>query len=195
MELIKSLEVLGIDSAISWQWIMDYDVRCRAYHNTSHIQQMLNFLLPSDATKEMIASIWLHDIVYFPGRPDNEERSAEQAKVDLEGLDIDIDLVVKTILGSKHHEPGSDFQNTFNDLDLSILGSATVDYRRYSKAIRLEYSYIQDNIYIPGRIKALKSFLERDRIFLTAPYQYLECVAIINLQQEIDELENSLRSL
>ena len=196
MELIKSLNVLGVSPTVWSHWWKEYNQPHRWYHTLNHIKHMFNLLLPADATKEMIAAIWLHDIVYFPGRSDNEERSAEQAKIDLEGLDINLDLVVETILGSKRHEPGSDFQNVFNDLDLAILGAGTREYDFYSQKIRLEYIDIPDKVYIPGRIKVLKSFLHREPIFQTIEFfRRFEYTAVLNIQREINSLEASLRTL
>lgn len=53
------------------------------------------------------------------------------------------------------------------DLDLSILGKSKVEYENYYKNVRKEYKIYPDFMYNKGRIKALKSILESDKIFKT----------------------------
>lgn len=54
----------------------------------------------------------------------------------------------------------------FLNLDISILASSTDDYGAYARAIRKEYQHVPVEEYRAGRIKVLRSFLGRERIFL-----------------------------
>jgi len=96
-------------------------------------------------------AIWFHDIVYDPRAKDNEERSADEAAVFLQGTEF-VDSVRILILATEHNEEsGSRDARLLCDIDLSILGSERELYQTYSKAIREEYAWVSDEEYRAGR--------------------------------------------
>ena len=78
----------------------------------------------------------------------------------------------------------------FLDLDLSILGTTVDKYDEYSSQVRREYECYSDQQYRQGRIKVLRSFLDRETLFFT-PYfrDKLDSKARRNIEREIEILE------
>jgi len=183
----QSLSLLGLAPAITKKWLARLNEPQRHYHTLAHIEAMLAHLPDADASREMIAAIWLHDIVYDPKASDNEEMSAFVAEQDLAGSGIAVPVVIGLILGTKHHEPGSEQQNLLNDLDLGIIGAPPPAYARYAHQIRMEYAHVPTPQYHAGRAAILSAFDQR-RIFQTERFAHLEERAHKNLRAEIARL-------
>ncbi|MBY8820710.1 HD domain-containing protein [Sphingomonas colocasiae] len=193
MLLEESLDRLGLSHPVTSAWIAQLSEPHRHYHTLDHVTHMLAHLPDAEASREMIAAIWLHDIIYDPHAANNEEASAEQALRDLSATDIDAPLVAALIMGTKRHEAGSGAQNLLNDLDLGIFGASRAAYARYSDQIRREYGFVPDDIYRPNRALVLERF-DKMRIFHTPGFTKHEADAHANLQWEIGMLrDGSLR--
>lgn len=173
-----------------------YSEKHRAYHNLSHI----NYLL-EEAKKIEFAdadsiyfTTWFHDVVYDPKKSDNEIQSARLAvKLLLEiGLaENQITKIEQIILATQtHSDKNLDHEGKiFLDLDLSILGAEKEIYQNYSRAIRQEYSHVEDFLYRHGRKKVLENFLRRETIYFTENLrERFENQARLNLANEIKEL-------
>lgn len=85
----------------------------------------------------------------------------------------------------------------FLDLDLAILAASRDTYTAYANNIRSEYSNYSIADYRNGRMAVLKSFLGRDKIFLTSSLEgarekmeNMESLARQNVSWEIGELES-----
>lgn len=185
----QSLQLLNLDPAVTTKWIAQLNERHRHYHTLTHIESMLDQLPEEYATMEMVAAIWLHDIIYDPKASDNEEQSAHQAMVDLQDTLIDGGFVARLIKGSKHHERGGPEQNVLNDLDLAILGQSQDAYETYARNIRLEYAHVPMADYAPNRALFMRHFLQQPAIYQTAPFTSLERTARENVLREIEALE------
>jgi predicted metal-dependent HD superfamily phosphohydrolase len=183
-----SLRALDLPEEITRRWFVQLAEPQRHYHTLVHVERMLEHVLPTDASREMIAAIWLHDIVYDPRASDNEERSAQQAAHDLADSGIDIPTVAGLILGTRLHEAGTDPQNILNDLDLGIFGAPADAYDRYARQIRAEYAFVEEAAYRAGRARILRRFDEQ-QIYRTVTYGGLEAQAHANLKREIEGLE------
>lgn len=190
MQLDESLDRLGLPHAVTSAWIAQLSEPHRHYHTLAHVIHMLANLPEPDASREMIAAIWLHDIVYDPHASNNEEASAEQALVDLKEAEIDASLVAALIMGTKRHEGGSDAQDLLNDLDLGIFGASRAAYARYSDQIRREYGFVPDDIYRPNRALVLERY-DATRIFRTPRFIEREPDAHANLRWEIAMLRDA----
>lgn len=183
----QSLSLLGLAPSITKRWVMRLNEPQRHYHTLAHIEAMLAQLPAADASREMIAAIWLHDIVYDPKASDNEEMSALIAEQDLVGSAIATPIVVSLILGTKRHEPGLPQQNLLNDLDLGIIGAPPPAYARYAHQIRMEYAHVPTPQYHAGRAAILSAF-DQWQIFQTERFAHLEDRAHKNLHAEIARL-------
>jgi predicted metal-dependent HD superfamily phosphohydrolase len=173
----------------------------RHYHNLEHIQQILQAIEEvkylSNCPNIISLSAWFHDYVYCPERQDNEEKSAEYAKINLNKLKISnqiIEAVKQIIISTKTHYPLLDNIDNliFLDADLSILGTSPERYWRYAQAIRQEYHWLSDRDYQQGRTKVLNNFLARDKIYYTDYfYRQLEKAARNNLKSEIHNINRN----
>jgi predicted metal-dependent HD superfamily phosphohydrolase len=184
MNLDKSLAYIGASIAAGRNWRAAMSEPHRHYHTLAHVEAMLSHIPEGAESRELVAAIWLHDIVYDPTAGDNEERSADRAMEDLKYTPLDRDMVAGLIIGTKLHEGGSDIQNLLNDLDLGILGASRTIYATYCEQIRDEYRNVPDKLYSQGRTAILKRFNER-HLFKTAFFQHLEKPAHANLEWEI----------
>lgn len=196
------LQNFGVDSAIARKTFLDianlYSSPNRFYHNLDHVSQVLQVieLLRSLALEpDTIAfAAWFHDVIYDAKSNDNEEKSAEYAASLLNYFKLSsklINSVTNLILKTKTHRyPDNDIDSQIlMDADLSILGADVSNYRRYSQAIRQEYSWVSDESYQVGRLKFLQNILQRPRIYLTdTMFATLEINARGNIQTEIQYL-------
>ena len=95
----------------------------------------------------------------------------------LANLDLVARAVVNGFLTGMHRSPFFGFSQEF------------AEYRAYAEAIRREYAFVPDQLYRPGRRRALEGFLARERIYLTDRLGALwERAARTNLAGEIAEL-------
>lgn len=171
----------------------------RHYHTLHHISDLFSqmnrvqHLLKHIPVVSM--AIYYHDIVYQPGLPGNEEKSAEIAEEELRRLkwkERDVREVAAYIRSTKKHQPDIAVLNVddlllFLDIDLSVLGADWDTYRSYSQDILKEFG---NNAMVKwGRKAFMQAFLQQEHIFQT-PYfrNKLETKARENIQREINEL-------
>lgn len=184
-----SLTMLGLPEAVTAGWEAQLAEPHRRYHDRRHVSAMLAAIPAEQETRELIAAIWLHDVVYDPRADDNEERSADQARADLAGSGIDVERVAALIFGTKHHRAETAEQRLLNDLDLGILGAPAEAYARYAADIRSEYAHVPEEAFRAGRSRVLRGFLDLPAIFLGPEFRHLEAPARANLTAEIAALE------
>ena len=175
-----------------------YGRKQRAYHNLQHISDLLS--LADEYRRELSdpqvveLAVWYHDLVYVPGRSDNEERSARRAEVLLPELGLSSErtaAVGHLIRRTARHRPTGDLadEGYFLDFDLSVLGRSWEAYRLYAWQIRREYRRFPDLVYRPGRRKVLRQFLDRPSLFFTPAFRRsFEAQARENLSRELEEL-------
>lgn len=178
-----------------WKEIeQSYSHKSRKYHNLIHLENMIREL---EEVKDKISdydsilfSIFYHDIIYKATSKDNEEKSAEKAKIRLEKFNVPqkkITKIYNQILATKSHKRSEDSDTNFLlDSDLAILGQDWEIYENYTQQIRKEYSIYPDFMYKPGRKKVLTHFLEFEEIFKTDYFKGIyEEKARENIKREI----------
>ena len=95
------------------------------------------------------------------------------------------------ILATQKHDAANldDDGKLFLDLDLGILGAKPEVYKKYSQAIRKEYSFVPEDFYREKRREILRRFLHREFIYYTDEMRKLyEQPARVNIANEIKEL-------
>ena len=176
-----------------------YQEEHRAYHNLSHIYNLLQLseqLTPTNRTAFELA-IWYHDIIYQPTFKDNEAQSAAlflkyydeyfyKQNLINEKDKIWID---QTIISTFGHQPRIDNADTklFLDADLAILATDSAIYQTYTKAIRMEYNIYPDHLYYQGRKQVMTHFLQRPKIYFTEDFASFESQARQNIISEINQ--------
>lgn len=183
-----------------WKEIeIQYTSSIRHYHNLSHLYNMFTHAkyVKSEIINwhNFLFSIWYHDIIYKPGRNDNEEKSALLADNRLRQLDLDekdLKMVNNLIISTKKHQiilKETNDNAYLLDIDLSILGSSWENYQVYIQNIRKEYAIYPNFIYKKGRKKVLQHFSERETLYFTKVFQLkYEKLAKRNLKKEIELL-------
>ena len=175
----------------------------RAYHDWRHIEELLAlFGEVSGALRDPAAvlfAILFHDSVYDPRRGDNEDRSADLLR-DLAGGALEPDSLataLQLVAATKSHRlpdgltpAQSHDAGIFLDMDLSILAASRPRYDEYERQIRAEYAHVPDDAFRAGRSKILRSFLDRDDLYLS---DWGRCrfaaPALRNLARALDALE------
>jgi predicted metal-dependent HD superfamily phosphohydrolase len=175
-----------------------YSTADRHYHNLDHIRAVLETVegigAPARNPAALELAIWYHDIIYDSQAADNEEKSAEHARVVLGRLGAPPAIPNETarlILLTKTHQANTDDTDgrMLLDADLSVLGADEGEYDHYAAAIRREYAWVAEDAYRAGRRRVLEGFLRRPRIYETeALFARLEEGARRNLHREIAAL-------
>lgn len=154
----------------------------RAYHTLDHLIQVFE-KLEHNADRigdplRLAFATWYHDIVYDPRATDNEERSAEAARMDLKSMHADavfIDRVTRLILATKSHAKGGvdNDDDLFLDCDYSILGSEPEAYKIYAGQARREYAHLTNAEWQRGRTAFLTHAAAQPRTFRTIAFENL----------------------
>jgi len=174
-----------------------YGDRQRHYHTFAHILDCLEVLDRFEhlaiQPHEIEAAIWFHDAVYDTHRGDNEEASADWAAATLRSYGAPTDAVERVrriILATCHEgEPQTSDEALALDIDLSILGRDKAEFDKYQEQIRREFEWVPADAFRSARIKVLRSFLDRERIFRTNEMRTrYEDGARKNLETALEEL-------
>jgi len=199
----RSWQALGADgdgALVKQQLIQAYQEPHRKYHTLQHLKECLaiyqeHFQNAQNAAEVAIA-LWFHDAIYNVKALDNEERSASWA---IEALSAGnahpkhINKIKSHILATRHAQPPQgDDQKLLVDIDLSILGAQASRFEQYELQVRQEYSFVPDFFFNRKRKKLLQSFLDRENIFLTPPFQQkYEARARYNISRSIAALNGA----
>jgi predicted metal-dependent HD superfamily phosphohydrolase len=197
--MAKYSENISLQQQFLNEIIQEYSSGKRFYHNLLHIAELLDFSIQYKSEIKDIdtlqLAIYYHDFVYNIAGTDNEEKSAETAKLQLKKLGIadnKIEKCCKLITATKFHTDFIDKDTMFlQDFDLSVLGAEWSKYLQYSKNIRLEYSRFSDSQYKKGRIAILNYFLAKESIYKTVTFHNkYERISKNNIKREIDLLNS-----
>ena len=174
------------------QLAASYAEPTRFYHTAAHIADCLVQLDQcrdlAHRPDEVEAALWFHDAVYVPGAFDNEDRSANLARLSLSagGSSRGVsDRVATLVLATKHQDPPSDPDaELVCDIDLSILGREEREFDQFERQIRKEYAWVSEPMYRGARSQVLNGFLRRRSIYHTARFvQRYERPARQNLER------------
>jgi predicted metal-dependent HD superfamily phosphohydrolase len=191
-----------ISGTIRDELVRAYAAPDRHYHDLAHIEALLALAREHGAAlsdREAVdAAIWFHDAIYDTRRHNNEARSAELAGERLRGrADQDrIDRIATMIRATAGHTlPGLPDDGArrdcalFLDMDLAILGSEPAAFDAYEAAVRREYSWVPEPLWVEGRRKVLENFLARPAIYASPQFQAShEAAARRNLAQSLAAL-------
>lgn len=168
-----------------------YSQENREYHNLGHILyclQQLEAYKDRDDFLQLWLALLLHDIFYDTEYGKNEEDSGAFAQYVSENLELDIgDDVDRLIVSTKKHDSKVEDEALICSIDMSILAAEADAYDEYSQAIRSEYSWVPEAIYVAERIKILQGF---DQPFTHPDFQHLNERALQNIKREIEQLSS-----
>lgn len=201
MRLAKRLGLRDdISSSLLRELIGAYGSIDRHYHGIAHVVFMLeaidtlSTLFTSPDTARL--ATFAHDVIYRPGRSDNEERSAAWVRESLASSALSpalLDGVEKMVLATKsHRRTGDPDVDLLVDIDMSILGQPWDVYKMYAAGVMREYlPHYGDAAYRKGRVELfLIPTLAAPEIFVTETYKPLTAQARKNMAQEMELLQS-----
>jgi predicted metal-dependent HD superfamily phosphohydrolase len=195
-------KVAGVSAAVFARLKSRYNESHRRYHTWHHIEDMLALFdetAGAFAQPQAVAlAILYHDAIYDPTAKNNESRSAELMRVELEG-DIGplvAEFAATLINATAQHAIPDDLSGKprddcalFLDIDMAILGAEWSVYKTYATQIREEYRHVSGILYRMGRQNILKGFLKRPSLFLSDAFaRRFESRARNNIARELSEL-------
>jgi predicted metal-dependent HD superfamily phosphohydrolase len=159
----------------------------RGYHDIVHLTEVLERIeeLGETENTEVVLAAWYHDAVYDDAG-DNEERSAQLAERELDG--VDVAEVARLVRLTKDHrpEPGDHNGEVLCDADLAILAAGPDRYRHYTEGVRREYAAFDNASFAAGRTMVLRALLEKPTLFHTAhAREHWEPLARANVESEL----------
>ena len=183
--------------------VKNYTSKRRHYHNLDHICKLCDLWIEyKDVFVHpdfVFFAIVFHDIIYSPRSSSNEEKSSFYFMKTIAKYDLENSFVcgVMELIQSTKHDRRSVVSANRNrnrdmkllmDFDLFGLASSEEEFLLNSAKIRKEYRIYPNFLYRKGRIKFLKAFLMRDKIFLSREFSKLEKIARKNIESEINLL-------
>ncbi|KDR71475.1 hypothetical protein GALMADRAFT_787152 [Galerina marginata CBS 339.88] len=205
--LVKTLGGINSDlTAEKWtnEFVTRYTEPQRHYHTLAHIHSMLDCLdhyrhvVEDEAVMKL--AIFFHDWIYDPKGKENEIESIRSFKAFAGEIELNEDLVSRVsqyiertithTLPTEVQESKSDLDLClFLDFDLEVLSRDGCAYARYAEEIRKEYGHMELPDYRTGRVRVLRSFLGRERLFFSDTFhETREQKARENLEREISTL-------
>jgi predicted metal-dependent HD superfamily phosphohydrolase len=192
-----------ISASIRDELVRLYSSPDRHYHNLNHIEAMLELMREHHALLadpvSVEAAIWFHDAIYDTHRNDNEAKSAELARERLAATTSveEIERIALMIGASANHMVPANDEATDNDcalfldFDLAVLAAPSAEFAAYEQAVRREYGWVPDPLWIAGRRRVLETFMARPHIFSTALFQSrCEAAARANLTRSLAALSS-----
>lgn len=164
----------------------------RHYHCGNHIDDCLARIDLAAAalgrSDDVEMAIWMHDVIYQTGDPDNERLSADWFAAQAAGAFSPerIRLIEGYIMDTTHQQPPTDDGAKFVvDVDLSGIGMPKQQFLRDGENIRKEFPDLSEAEFIRGQSMFLQKLLDRERIYYT-PFFYDLCEA--RARQNIGDL-------
>jgi predicted metal-dependent HD superfamily phosphohydrolase len=177
------------------QLVAAYSEAQRHYHGATHIFACLEHLDRYQALCAQPAlaelALWTHDLIYDTRRQDNEAASAALTADWLRkaGIAQHIPAVSEMILATTHLAPATGDAALVVDIDLSILATPPELYDAYCAAVRKEFAWVPEPLFLQGRARLLRSLLEMPRLYQCAALGAdWEVPARANLARELARL-------
>lgn len=160
----------------------------RHYHTTEHLNsfQLALRALGCYSNAVRIAG-YFHDIIWLPGYPQCEERSAELAEAVLYSIGARIHFVEdvkRLILATKHtgKPPADEAEAQIRDADLWTLGEPEQHkFLKTQREVRDEFAHVPEELYQTTRKRLFQNMFV-DRIYWTPLGRTREAQAVRNLQ-------------
>ena len=144
----------------------------RHYHTLEHIEACLAWLDWTWASAkrpfEVQLALFYHDVVYEPLSPENEARSAELMRRDLNAagaMPDAVERIAQMILATREHSSDAGDTALLMDIDLAILGAPEHVFDRFERDVRAEYAAVPQPLYAQGRAAVLQKLAARTPLY------------------------------
>jgi predicted metal-dependent HD superfamily phosphohydrolase len=178
-----------------------YQESQRHYHTLEHIEQCLGMF---DQCKSLASNpdalelaVWFHDVIFEPGKRDNEKRSAQLYLKLSEGVHDESTrgLVDRLIMATLHD--GSSLADSdaiyMVDIDLSSFGLSWEEFLQDSQNLRRENAELSDAEYYRKKANFQNFLLAKERFYLSDYFaERLETQARANLARYFEYLNQQL---
>lgn len=172
----------------------------RFYHSADHLLHGLRVLERQGPALDLVRLAWMfHDLVYVPGRADNEAVSAERFERHAAAHGLAAEPTrrgVQLILLTRDHQGAvtdDPLWPALNDTDLSVFAGSPADYERYAERVWREYAAVYTRRqFVLGRAAFMQAFVQRP-IFLTPAFKTKETAARANIAAEVARLQAEAR--
>jgi predicted metal-dependent HD superfamily phosphohydrolase len=202
-DLITELRAIWQRSAATDQYFDELLARYREphrrYHDLAHLSLILHQVQdladhhPVNDLGAVVIAAFYHDAIYTPLATNNEQASADLARVQLAAMgwtSARIGHIAQMILATAGHSWSDDLDTcVLLDADLSILGTPPHTYQRYLEDLRQEYAAVAETQWRAGRGEFISAMLDRPAIFSTPlATQRWEATARTNLIAELAQM-------
>lgn len=197
LEFTQKAEMSKVQDNLLYEVLLRaYTESQRHYHTLQHIVECLNLFHQvkaylDDPTAVELA-IWFHDVVYNPQAIDNEVQSAELMLKRCQNTfkQAVVEKAYQWIIATQKHQPSQeDDLNYLLDIDLAILGSSEARFLQYEQQIRLEYAWVEQELYQVKRAEVLQHFYLMQPLYQTEYFRaHLEESAKMNLSKSLSSL-------
>ena len=161
--------------ALHAQLLARYAEPHRAYHTLQHLAECLALFEEmrhlARHPAEIEVALWFHDAIYDVHRHDNEAQSADWARRALLDAGASADAgerVAALVLATRHSvAPATPDEQLLVDIDLAILGAASVRFAEYEAQIGVEYGHVPRPLFNQKRGEILAGFLARPMLYAT----------------------------
>lgn len=174
-----------------------YSTEYRKYHSVCHLEHIFSFAKSNNvflSSKQKIA-ILFHDIIYVPGRKDNESLSAQFCEslltpfIPADTLKSITNIVRDT---SEHFNVNPKFSENESrlvlDLDISSMSLDYENFLKWNKLVEEEFAPFGFND-ISKRIQFFDMFLSKEKIVQSIQMSWMEAPIRENLKRYIKELK------
>ena len=191
------LEAKGDPIKVYNDLVLRYSERHRSYHTMRHIRLCLDelkevrHLINSPLAVEL--AIWLHDSIYNTHSKGSEEESAILAVKMVREAFLPYplgDTIYNLIMTTKQDYRPPNLEDSYlRDIDLTILGQSEKMFDWYEKGIRIEYSWVSEEVFSKNRIALLES-LTTSFVYSTTYFrEKYEVQARINIARSVMNLK------
>lgn len=197
LEFIQNTDMSKAQAELLYEILLQaYTEYQRHYHTLQHIVECLAAFHQvkaylDDPTAVELA-IWFHDVVYNPQAIDNEVQSAELMLKLCQNTfkQSVVEKAYQWIIATQKHQPSQeDDLNYLLDIDLAILGSSEARFLQYEQQIRLEYAWVEQELYEVKRAEVLQHFYLMQPLYQTEYFRaHLEESAKMNLSKSLSSL-------
>lgn len=188
-------------SEIHQRLLAGYREPQRHYHTLAHIEQCLGMF---DQCKSLASNpdalelaVWFHDVIFEPGKSDNEKRSAQLYLQFANGVHDEPTrgLVDRLIMATLHD--GSSLTDSdamyMVDIDLSSFGLSWDEFLQDSQNLRLEGAELSDAEYYRRKTNFQNCLLAKERFYLSDYFaERLETRARENLARYFEYINQQL---
>ncbi|THB73376.1 MAG: hypothetical protein D6B28_03800 [Gammaproteobacteria bacterium] len=179
-----------------------YNEGHRFYFKYEYIENILKFCKEQKIHLSSSQTLALHFLYscWCPIFPDYLERGSKLIKYAIQtaAMEINPDVInaQQLMIQVGNKETLTDASKIIYDLDRIRFAAAEDEYSRYERLVRFEFSHLNDQAWISGRIGVLQNMLKTDNIFVTPEFQNkFEQIARQNLQNQIQQLTESLKDV